>query len=917
MQRSALLRSTQSVVAAMTRAARRTTKGTEAEASDADSTALAAAAPRYLLPALQTFAQQRSMREQHLREDQLPASATFMSFIEVAHAASVASLKQLQRFVDEQANSEHEVAASRVECCREVGKKREKCAFAPRQYATMTALQQRASSGASAPRDRLPDGAEHTASLHEELAAAVRAYDPTLEAPLIQRIASRLAISDTLRLASQLVQYLRDAAAAEEHGSAASLGNETYAEPSVSSAKAMELLQRAMGACRARYNATSPDPRVASHVPWVVTTTAVRERAGVAIRFHNTAATLVAHGQRRRRPLPRCFFHDVSDVQVSEVLPSGAVVVFTHPTQPAEVGDRAGSAHVHGEASGKWQRKPSRKALRTFRESLEACLASSPAEVHLHGVLFRRGESMAAATATLVDAAEGHIQHDDVHVNVAVPDDGECVVVQMCSIRVRIPGTLREQGCGEEAVQHCLHVARTLASVNTASGEGAGGREGGPEGEPRIGLQLLYCRPHACAAPRHLASSAGSATPQLQYALLLRGFDHRGGPADQLDRTALLCSETIPNFFAPSRFGPAAVPFFRTYHVTAALDKGRYAEAAAMLLCLESGAAAASVNGVTASPLPAAWLEQALRLLCNGEEREGVWQAWWKQHVPADVQAGVMAAKAELVWNVLASCRLQQLAAATNGRGDALQAATPDPGDFVLDDQSTTAREEESADSAAAENTRTKTSVPREAQVVPVFCRAQAARYAFHDIALPVVCDAASSTAGCESVAALEAQLGFATPQRRRRLSPQASLTFRPLFIRATGHPRAARPWARSFQEPVSAAALDNSPTVFSLATDWELAGSNGQERDYAAKSRGPRAQVWPLSKRGRALSDRLPVGLLAVASANGSSLLSNDVRASRCRASRCLAVHCTLPADVSVGNYLGEFTALEDLRQA
>lgn len=746
--------------------------------------------------------------------------------------------------------------------------------------------------------------ARHSTS-HEDLNAAIRAYNPTLNDTLQQQMKRRFAVSDTLRLAGQLVRYLRDAAAAAHHTD----------EPSTETAHAMDLLQRGIDVCRVRYTTSASPaatPSLTRDALWA-STAAARESAGIGIRFHNAVASVGPQGQRRRRPVPRCFLLSHTDVQVSEVLPSGAVVVFTHPTAPAEMAERALSTSLHGfEADEEMDsavpptphKKRGGRAPLSFSRSVEMCLKTSPAEVHLHCVLYRCNVSMAAAVADLVAAAEGHVTPDDIRVRSDMRESDEHVVVQLCSVRVVIPPALRDESCADEALQHCLHVARSLVCVNGADDVAAR--------DATVGLQLLGCRLHACTTPwsRSLERSETAAEEHVQYALLLRGFEHRGGPLDQVERAALACGAAIPNFFSPHHFGSPGVVFFRTYHVTAALERGQYAEAAAMVLCLECGAAP---RGRPLVP----WLQHALHLLCSGEEREGVWQVWWLQHVPTTEQTRLLRAKSEVVWNVLASCRLLELAAAAKGRRDALLAACPEAGDFVRSSS------READEDSGKDDVKSTTASP----ALPLYTHAEATRYSIQDIVIPVLHRGGAAEVGCESVAEVERRLGFATPRRRRRsigaaLDPPHSSqphgsVFRPLFTSATGFPRAARAWVRSFDEPTNVAASAGRPGVFSLATDWELASGDGGERDYAAKSRGPRAQVWPLSKRGRALADRLPVGLLAVASASGSSLQETETSPSRRHASRSLAIHCTLPANVSLSNYLCEFTTVEDLRQS
>ncbi|CBZ37313.1 hypothetical protein, conserved [Leishmania donovani] len=886
------------VVAAMERAHRHVPRQAFVNRTATDGEAEHSHTPRYLIPDLQRYAERQQEHQNAHKQSlsELPRlyehamstpAAVSPSLAQFIHAAKTAFESSLASF-------QHQALAS--------------------QSAAQSAVNDTTRCLPQPPVQRT-GGASRS-----ELEAAVRSYNPTLDRALIQRIAARLAISDALRIARQLARYLQDSAAVARDKGDAGYDDEHQ----VTAAQAVELLRRAVDVCRERYVQNSADmrttPRPTSPSLWALTS-AARESAGIAARLHNSAAAATKRAHRRRRQLHRCFLRYTSDVQVNEVLPNGAVVTFTHATRPEEVGSRTGPAESKGgernadtsAAAAKAKRAPPRFSTPvSFRESLESCLTSSPSTVHLHFVLYRRGVSLATAIADIVEASEGLISAHNVSVNIHIPENDEHVVVQACSVRVALP--VSTQPCGvEDAVQHCLHAARAIVQINLA------------RGTPRVALQLLECRTDACGE-QHTASQVLDESPmRLQYALLLRGFEQRGGPVNRLDHASLACAMCVPNYFSPHHFGAAAVPFFRTYHVTEALVKRRYADAAVMMACLEVETVAEA-----STELPP-WLARALQLLCRGEDREGVWQAWWIHEVPAATRRRMVCAKSDLVWNVVASLRLQELVAATGGCRDVLLAAAPKPGDFVF-------QPEEARDSGA--RSATLAPLALSAPVTAVYSQAQAARYSVHEIALPLVLDASSEFEGCESLAVIEAQLGF-THDRRRHSSllpsqqPRQSHTslpavaqtnetvFRPLLVEATGYPRATRPWCRSFPEPSVGpafgrpkAALESNATVFSLATDWDLASRTAVARDYASKSRGPRACVWPLSKRGRALTDRLPAGLMTVASADGSSLLGG-ASAANYHGSRCLAIHCTLPARVSLANFVSELAAVEDLRDS
>ncbi|AIO01461.2 pseudouridine synthase, putative [Leishmania panamensis] len=886
------------VVAAMERAHRYMPKQTFVSRAPADGEAEYPHKPHYLIPDLQRYAE-RQQEHQHAHKQPLsdlaqlnePAmstptvtSATLAYFIQTAKNAFKRSLASFQ----------HQALASQP---------------ATRSAATCTATWMPQS----------PVGLTGGASRYE-LEAAVRGYNPTVDRALLQQIAARLAIANTLRMARQLARYLHESAAAARDWKNSSNDDEHQ----VTAAQAVALLRRAADVCRAHYVQNSADMHTTSRPMspslWALTS-AARESAGIATRLHYSSAATTRHAHRRRRQPPRCFLRYTSDVQVNEVLPNGAVVTFTHATRPEEVGYRAAPAKGKGREGGPGTFAAAAEARRglpyfsasvSFRESLESCLTSCPSSVYLHFVLYRHGVSLAAAIADIVKASEGLISAHDVCVSIHMPENDEHVAVQTCSIRMALPMSTQPLNV-EDAVQHCMHTARVILQLNLAGGA------------PRVALQLLACHTDPCGEQHTVSRVLDESPTRLQYALLLRGFDQRGGPLNQLDHASLACATCVPNYFSPHHFGAAAVPFFRTYHVTEALAKRRYADAAVMMACLEVEAVAETNNEVPP------WLERALQLLCCGEDREGVWQAWWIHEVPAAMRRRMVCAKSDLVWNVLASFRLRELAMATGGRRDVLLAAAPKPGDFVL-------QPEEARDGGA--RSEIPSPLARSASVTVVHNQAQAAHYSVHDIAVPLVLDTSSESVGCESLADIEAQLGFtsdhchSSPLRRSQRSRQSHTSpsavtqtnetaFRPLLIAATGYPRAARPWCRSFPEPPVGpvvghpkTALECNATVFTLSTDLDLASQTAAARDYAAKSRGPRARVWPLSKRGRALTDRLPAGLMAVASADGSSLLSSASAANH-HGSRCLAIHCTLPARLSLANFVSELAVVEDLRDS
>lgn len=717
---------------------------------------------------------------------------------------------------------------------------------------------------------------------------ALLGYSPTIDPHLVQRIAAAMSVADTLRrTARTFLPYLQDC--------------QSELTPHSTDDDHLRVVHRVM---QLFDSATASESF--STLAWAMSSHA-RLQAGIAVRCQTT---VTKSAQRRRgRGLLRCFVRYPSDVQINEVLPTGAVVSLTHITLPDEV--RSGHEVIESMAWG----GASSPTPTSFHASLDDCLTKllqhttpEAAVVFLNFVLFKESTSITDALERIALASRSGVAVADIIPGSVVEEgDAECVTVQLCTLRVQLPPT---NNMGDaEAIEmlraYCLDKAGALTHVNLTAA---------PVVLQLVSWSLLPKGRQANGTPDGILSS------QFQYAILLRGLAHRGGPAVQFEGLAQACAALIPNFYPPSHFGPGTSPVIRTYHIAAAVDQNRYAEATIMLLYMEWC--------TTRQFGTAAWLRSAARLLLSGEERVGIWRSWWQHSVPMELQHRIGNAKRDVLWNTLASCRLQVLAHESGGDRTALLASTPETGDFVKKDRLSVGTNPEQLKSGVE---------LLGSQICPIYDQSDAAPYSVQDIVIPCLRGSSSSSAlrreNCSGVVRhLEHLLGL-THKLQGRVKKKGSrhesdvvhatsTTFRPLFVAATGYPRAERPWSRSFREPASHLDDGEKNTIYRLKTDLDLTGVAAanpymaKRLDYTTKSRGPKACVWALSKRGRAFPDRLPVGLLAAnASAEGSLRSSSSALPCGGTTTRCLAIHCTLPAAVSLTTFLGEFTKVDDLR--
>lgn len=717
-------------------------------------------------------------------------------------------------------------------------------------------------------------GSEKETRLHRSaLMEAAAAYNPTIDPVVVRRVERRINLRKVLGGARKLRKVLQE------------VGSSRFVGSVLPQWKAkLEREWGARSATAAQYS---------------------EERAGIVGRLSPSA------GGRRQQRL-RAFVQHPSDFQVNEVLPSGRIVTFAEPTVLHDGNSIPSALNA------------------SLNEALKAGQGGQTdgdgSVVFLHFVLYREAIPLEEAFCTLAGfcqvGSDGNEAPDvsvaDFAVNAPVED--AMVSVQTCSLRV----TLQPGLAMSEKREQCRGLCRTLAHVNLSKSKR----------QPELRVQLLGWRTFPCSAKFGALCGA-------QYTMMLRGVFHHGGHQEAL---ALGAAQCVPNFFGPGYFGPVGCPF-RHFDVAAAVERGWIAEAALMTVVMACWRQPKH-GDLESSPQ---WLKGILGLLVREEDRPGALRERLRSVVPETLQARARDAKAALLWNVVVSSRARSL---SGGDRAGMLAARPEPGDFVQRHVASEPGQTASNEENRVSHTRLRrkrrlgrslrSSVPvkpellppaalasafREMRnldsaesgsdsavtVIPVYSDDEAAPFSVFDVVAPV------DVVG--GLNALAAELGF-LPLCRRPLSgrvggPTEPPVFRPIFCRPSGFPRTANLWVKEFMEPTGVQAVREPGSVseYKLSTDLDFAtvspGGRVRCRDYAERSRGLQASVWPIGSRGRSVADRLPPGLLTSAALSHAGPSVSAV--SRRNVSRSLVLQFTLPAGAYCSSYLREFVVVEN----
>ncbi|CAD2217668.1 hypothetical protein ADEAN_000514800 [Angomonas deanei] len=499
--------------------------------------------------------------------------------------------------------------------------------------------------------------------------------------------------------------------------------------------------------------------------------------------------------------------------------------------------------------------------------------------VYMHFVLFHCGKSLMEVSFFLLDALRRATdgagvfrppQLADLRFN-QYYDDG-CTATQLGSIRLSFSPDHNEQ----ERFTASVNVLQSLLwdLEKTAYQHKTNHQDYTP-----MAVELLRWRSFPCAV-RHPS--------QVQYALLLRGLYLRKPSIDTFTHKIIhQISQKFPNYYAAPHFGPVGCVLCRSYHVSSALAFQRVGEALVMTVLLCSWKLF-SQGGNSEAPVPE-WILRIVRaLFLQQERRPAQLRALWLEVVPPPIRAHFETASAHLLFNVLASHRVKEMQAE-----DPLSA--PQPGDFVHDGVASPAsggstRSEWSAEfpwRETGDNDVVRTACEG---IRPIFTSDEATGLGQEHIALPVV----DHRDTCVAVQELSAQLGLAPRSTTPPYANAAPPPFRPLLAGLTGFPHADKPWVKLFRE----VSFDKASDRYRLFTDYELAERKG--RDYAQRSRGQQRQLWPLSKRGRAVTERLPVGLSAAAAMHRPE-----------DGYHSLVMHVTVSDDTYISNFLREIAKI------
>ncbi|RNF04436.1 hypothetical protein TraAM80_05151 [Trypanosoma rangeli] len=474
--------------------------------------------------------------------------------------------------------------------------------------------------------------------------------------------------------------------------------------------------------------------------------------------------------------------------------------------------------------------------------------SAGPEQRYLHFVLYKEGLSLSEAFRLLSETCEGMCLPEHFAANVALEESA--VTVQVCSLCL-IPSDSNFDA------MHQVTVIKKLLRVNLRP--------------LKLNLQLLGWRTFPCD-PLH------SHRCQMQYSMLLRGITTT--QPTQLEKKVQGHLAAFTNFFGPRHFG-MLVPLspFRSFHATAAWEKNMPAEALLIAACLSDD---------TRTTVEESWIDEMVELFQKGEDRPAVLKEWYHLHVSRGLRTQIERSKSDLLWNVLASCRIHELK-----RGAVT--GSPEPGEFVLPDSNCFFSDEMVAKPELFPDgcLPTKTCDYRDLRgVCVVDTREEAASHSIRDIVIPL------NMGSNESMSQLSRLLGFVSISPKGTHYPQNPVSFRPLFFAGSGHPRATRPWVKVLPE-LSNVLEGNGEGVYKLLTDMELR----QCTSYTATSRGQPGCLWPIGKYGFRLAERLPAGAVA--------LTASDT--ARQRGTKALALHFTLPAHAYSMALFREFMAIED----
>ncbi|KAH9578408.1 hypothetical protein LSM04_006871 [Trypanosoma melophagium] len=533
-----------------------------------------------------------------------------------------------------------------------------------------------------------------------------------------------------------------------------------------------------------------------------------------------------------------------SDVQVAEVLPSGRIVTFTDPTLPTMA-----SAHSQGLLG-----------------------LENP---YLHFVLYKERLSLQEAFVLMSEACDGLCLPEDFAANIALEESA--VTVQVCSLRVTFPDN-NNKTTSNNFETHRENVMKQLLQVNLRP--------------LQLSIQVLGWRSFPC-------DPSNGHNSQMQYSMLIRGITNSPTTSSSsntrlhLEKRILSKLALFPNYFGPRYFGPLTPTCpFRSYHAAAAWERNMPAESLII---------AASIGYSISNTRSIGWINELVDLLRQGEDRPAVLRQWYQLHIPLGLKRQIATSKAALLWNVLASCRIHEV-------GKCSLDSSPDVGDFVLDknehiwnERNIVKQELFPLDSIDCMGSmiHQKSYSPLDSNgkkrfhgVLPIFTMEARASYTLRDVVIPF------GLQDNEVVEELSCLLGFRLPLSKLEDLSVIQVKFRPLFTKASGHPRTVHPWVKALPEPNAISEEEGGDRVYKLLTDMELR----QRSSYTASSRGQPQNPWPIGKYGHRLADRLPVGALAIAGSDTTK-----------EGSKSLVLHFTLPGHAYSMALLREFILVED----
>lgn len=571
-----------------------------------------------------------------------------------------------------------------------------------------------------------------------------------------------------------------------------------------------------------------------------------------------------------RQRLQANILHE-SDVQVTEILPSGRAASLTEPTLPCQIAVCSPlRKRLDKSLNFLWT-----KALNVVH-SAQGCSEdgkNKTCRAYLHFLVFRERVPLNHVFSVVHQKIDKFDGVGELSTNMFIEDN--IVSTQLCSLSVNLSlfsGGLpssTENVAPDHSKFEQLYTSLTQINVEARS----------------FSIQLIGWQKFGCG-PAAFAAGVG----EKQYTILFRNISHRGKGLEAVFQKSSLA---FPNFFEPSCFGPLDCPW-RTYHVMHALHSGRIREAMLMTLMLSTWEFIDQVGPNQSIPIPFA--EPLLNAVFLKESTQGCLRQSFECIIPVELQMFLQNSVSYLLWNLVASSRMRSLSAKMRASYSSLA----EPGDFAflkpkhgvekMCCSCIRASPHALLQSALSGvpllsytscSTNFCTCAPEVVRVENVRSDTMGSNEGLSEpptlMAVALPCFDCTTLFNNESLRDICSTLGFSLSLRVFSSLQSETLHFRSLFTSCTGYPFTEKPWVKCLAEPSSSdprlgeSRDEKKDPCITLSSDLDICLSS--KHRFTTVSRGAkRKTIWPIDKKGYTVIERLSPGLLATLQGAGNN---------------------------------------------